>query len=75
MVDGKKAEGSWRSHQVPFSDMNKPEHVALLEEWMRSYKPEELSMRRAVSLRSWPNSLRPALSEWARTCTRTADSF
>jgi xylulose-5-phosphate/fructose-6-phosphate phosphoketolase len=41
-VDGKKSEGSWRSHQVPFSDMSKPEHIALLENWMRSYKPEEL---------------------------------
>ena len=33
-VDGKKSEGSWRSHQVPFSDMDKPEHVQLLAEWM-----------------------------------------
>lgn len=41
-VDGKKAEGFWRSHQVPFSDMSKPEHLALLEEWMKSYRPEEL---------------------------------
>jgi len=42
-VDGKKTEGSWRSHQVPFGDMaGKKEHVKLLEEWMRSYKPEEL---------------------------------
>ncbi|MHB2018516.1 MAG: phosphoketolase family protein [Candidatus Xenobia bacterium] len=41
MVDGKKAEGSWRSHQVPFSDM-KPEHLKLLEEWLKSYKAEEL---------------------------------
>ncbi|MCS0504986.1 phosphoketolase family protein [Ancylobacter mangrovi] len=41
-VDGKKTEGFWRSHQVPFSDMSKPEHLALLEEWMRGYKPEEL---------------------------------
>lgn len=41
-VDGKKAEGFWRSHQVPFSDMSKPEHVTLLEDWMKSYKPEEL---------------------------------
>ncbi len=41
-VDGKKTEGSWRSHQVPFSDMSKPEHITLLEEWMHSYKPEEL---------------------------------
>jgi xylulose-5-phosphate/fructose-6-phosphate phosphoketolase len=41
-VDGKKTEGYWRSHQVPISDMSKPEHVQLLEDWMRSYRPEEL---------------------------------
>jgi xylulose-5-phosphate/fructose-6-phosphate phosphoketolase len=42
-VDGKPAEGSWRSHQVPFADMAaKTGHVKLLEEWMRSYRPEEL---------------------------------
>lgn len=41
-VDGKQTEGSWRSHQVPFGDMEKPEHVSLLESWMQSYRPEEL---------------------------------
>ena len=42
-VDGKKTEGSWRSHQVPLADMaTKPEHVRLLEQWMKSYRPEEL---------------------------------
>ena len=42
-VDGKQTEGSWRSHQVPLSDMaSKPEHVRLLQEWMQSYRPEEL---------------------------------
>ena len=42
-VDGLKTEGSWRSHQVPFSDMaTRPDHIKLLEDWMRSYKPEEL---------------------------------
>ena len=41
-VDGKQTEGSWRSHQVPFSDMAIPEHMRLLEDWMRSYRPEEL---------------------------------
>lgn len=42
-VDGKKTEGFWRSHQVPFSDtQTNLEHITLLEEWMRSYKPEEL---------------------------------
>ena len=40
-VDGLKTEGSWRSHQVPFT-LEKDEHISLLEEWMRSYRPEEL---------------------------------
>ena len=40
-VDGLKTEDFWRSHQVPFSNMN-PEHIKLLESWMKSYKPEEL---------------------------------
>ena len=41
-VDGKKTEDYWRSHQVPFGDMEKPEHVQLLAEWMQSYRPQEL---------------------------------
>jgi xylulose-5-phosphate/fructose-6-phosphate phosphoketolase len=41
-VDGLPTENSWRSHQVPFADMSKQEHLKLLEDWMRSYKPEEL---------------------------------
>src|SRR5512143_145503 len=41
-VDGLKTEDYWRSHQVPFGDMDKPEHVQLLEDWMRSYRPREL---------------------------------
>ena len=42
-IDGKRAEDSWRSHQVPMGEMHeKPAHVKILETWMRSYKPEEL---------------------------------
>ncbi|MFB0508181.1 MAG: phosphoketolase, partial [Thermodesulfobacteriota bacterium] len=42
-VDGLKTEGFWRSHQVPFAEMaTKPNHVKLLETWMKSYRPEEL---------------------------------
>jgi len=41
-VDGLKTEGSWRSHQVPFSDMGRPGHLKLLEDWLRSYRPQEL---------------------------------
>ncbi len=42
-VDGLKTEGFWRSHQVPFAEMaSKPQHVKLLESWMKNYCPEEL---------------------------------
>lgn len=42
-VDGKPVENTWRAHQVPFSELReKPDHLKLLDEWMRSYKPEEL---------------------------------
>ncbi len=42
-VDGLKTEGFWRSHQVPLAELAaKPDHVRLLEEWMKSYRPEEL---------------------------------
>jgi xylulose-5-phosphate/fructose-6-phosphate phosphoketolase len=42
-VDGKLTEGSWRSHQVPFAELaDKPDHLKLLEDWIKSYKPEEL---------------------------------
>ena len=42
-VDGKKTEDFWRSHQVPLSNIGKnPQYLKQLEEWMNSYKPEEL---------------------------------
>jgi xylulose-5-phosphate/fructose-6-phosphate phosphoketolase len=42
-VDGKPVEGTWRAHQVPFAEVRtNPGHLALLEEWLRSYRPEEL---------------------------------
>jgi xylulose-5-phosphate/fructose-6-phosphate phosphoketolase len=43
VVDGKPVEGTFRSHQVPVSNPRRnPEHLRILEEWMRSYRPEEL---------------------------------
>ena len=43
MVDGRQVEGTFRSHQVPLSDpATHPEHLKLLEDWLRSYRPEEL---------------------------------
>jgi xylulose-5-phosphate/fructose-6-phosphate phosphoketolase len=42
-VDGHKLEGFWRAHQIPIADVTKNSgHLQLLENWMRSYKPEEL---------------------------------
>ena len=42
-VDGKRTEGSWRAHQVPLDGLAKnPQHLAQLEAWMRSYRPQEL---------------------------------
>ena len=43
VVDGKPMEGTWRSHQVPLSDVrSNPAHLAQLEAWLRSYRPDEL---------------------------------
>jgi xylulose-5-phosphate/fructose-6-phosphate phosphoketolase len=43
VVDGVQIEGTFRSHQVPVTDFRaKPEHIGILEEWMRSYRPDEL---------------------------------
>ena len=63
VVGGKPAEGSFRSHQVPLAQLaTKPEHLRQLEEWMRSYKPEELFDE--------IGKLRPELAELAPTGRR-----
>src|ERR1043166_122763 len=42
-VDGHRVEGFWRSHQVPLAGVREnPSHLKQLEEWLRSYRPEEL---------------------------------
>jgi len=42
-LDGHKLEGSWRAHQIPITDpVTNPAHLKLVEQWMRSYRPEEL---------------------------------
>ena len=42
-LDGQKLENFWRSHQVPVTDVQRnPEHLEVLERWLRSYRPEEL---------------------------------
>jgi xylulose-5-phosphate/fructose-6-phosphate phosphoketolase len=43
VVDGKPVEDTWRSHQVPISELHdNPDHLKLLEGWMKSYRPEQL---------------------------------
>jgi xylulose-5-phosphate/fructose-6-phosphate phosphoketolase len=43
IVDGKPVEDTWRAHQVPVTSFSShPDHVKILEEWLRSYRPEEL---------------------------------
>jgi xylulose-5-phosphate/fructose-6-phosphate phosphoketolase len=42
MVDGKPTENTFRSHQVPMGDMSQPGHVQILEDWLQSYRPQEL---------------------------------
>ena len=62
-IDGKRTEDSWRSHQVPMGEMHeKPEHVRILEEWMKSYRPEELF-----------DDERPAAAGAGRTCRRSGE--
>ncbi|HEU4708224.1 MAG TPA: phosphoketolase family protein [Methylophilaceae bacterium] len=56
-LDGKQVEGTWRSHQVPIKDMKTDEHVAALEAWMKSYRPQELFDQNG--------RLRPELAELA----------
>jgi xylulose-5-phosphate/fructose-6-phosphate phosphoketolase len=56
-IDGKPVEGTFRSHQVPMGDMDKPEHIRILERWMKSYRPQELFDK--------SGRLRPDLAELA----------
>lgn len=42
VVDGLPIEGTFRSHQVPITDFKNPEHIKILEDWMKSYQPEDL---------------------------------
>ncbi|MCB2021185.1 MAG: phosphoketolase family protein [Burkholderiaceae bacterium] len=63
IVDGKQIEGTFRAHQVPLSDpVAQPAHLALLEDWLRSYKPEELF--------DATGRLKPELAELAPRGTR-----
>lgn len=52
VVDGLVVEGSWRSHQVPLAEVrDNPDHLQLLEDWLRSYRPDELFDDQGAPLR------------------------
>ncbi|MDF2550084.1 MAG: putative phosphoketolase [Chlamydiales bacterium] len=54
MIDNKPVEGSWRSHQVPLADVaNRPDRLPLLEEWLKSYRPQELFDAKGRLRREW----------------------
>ena len=75
VVDGLQIEGTFRAHQVPLLvDPDHPGHVAQLESWMRSYRPEELFDADGASSRSWPRSRPKGTGGWAPTRTPTAAS-
>src|SRR5262249_24861690 len=62
-IDGKRTEDYWRAHQVPMGEMHdNPAHVRILEEWMKSYQPEQLF--------GDTGRLRPELAELAPRGTR-----
>ena len=61
-VDGKPAEGTFRSHQVPMGEMSRPGHVKILEKWLKSYRPQELFDK--------TGKLRPELAALAPQGTR-----
>ena len=72
-VDGKPAEGTWRAHQVPLADVrDNPEHLAQLEEWMRSYRPEELFDDEGRLVPELAELAPAASGAWAPTRTPTA---
>ena len=73
VVDGLPVEGTWRAHQVPLAEARQnPEHLAQLEEWMRSYRPEELFDEDGALIPGLA-ALAPAASGgWAPTRTPTA---
>jgi xylulose-5-phosphate/fructose-6-phosphate phosphoketolase len=78
-VDGLPVEGTWRAHQVPIADFRKPEHLKQLEDWMKSYRPQELfdaqgKFREEFAAdRPSPHGLQPA-RQWRRIAAAPVDA-
>jgi xylulose-5-phosphate/fructose-6-phosphate phosphoketolase len=66
VVDGLPVQGTFRAHQVPLSNVKKnPEHLRMLEAWMRSYRPEELFEEGGGLRSSWRHSRPRVTGAWA----------
>ena len=73
VVDGLQVEGTYRAHQVPLSEPTEhPEHLKLLEAWMRSYRPEELFDEGGRLIPELPGLAPGATGGWGPTRTPTA---
>ena len=71
-LDGKKIENFWRAHQVPIGDVKtNPEHLQLLEDWMKSYRPWGSLMTTAPYARRFGPCLPGVIGAWAATPTAT----
>ena len=70
-IDGKKTEGSWRSHQVPLASARDTEaHFEVLKNWLESYKPEELFDENGA-VKAGSHRLHAGLANCASVPTRT----
>ena len=75
VVDGVQVEGTFRAHQVPLAELaTKPDHLRMLEEWMKSYRPRSCSIPTARLFPSWPKWRPRARGAWVRTRMPTAAS-
>ena len=71
-VDGLQIEGTFRAHQVPLSDpATHPEHLTLLEDWLRSYRPEELFDESGRLNQNWLTWHQRAIAAWGPIPTPT----
>jgi len=72
-VDDLQVEGTWRAHQVPVADLQrKPEHLKILEDWMRSYRPEELFDENGRLIPELDELAPKATDAWGQTRTPMA---
>ncbi len=75
VVDGKPVEGTYRAHQVPLSEpSSRPDHLKMLEDWLKSYRPGELFDATAGSRPSSPTCPRRGIVAWGPIRTPTAAS-